>query len=160
MLHTITCVSRICANVPVHIHTCWNVCIKVDVLYFSGVPNIIVTVTGGIDSDNDGMYDVMMGNNFNITCMLSCPTATVTWRQNNTDISVSPSQTVTIKGFSVEYTTNVDGEISGSVLTRNMAELSDSAMYECATTVQSISLNDMIAINVYGKYFCLLCCLL
>ena len=125
-----------------------------------GIPSIMVTVTGGTDDDNDGIYDVMMGDNFTISCMLSCPTATVTWAQRGTIISTGPSEMGDINGFSVMYTTNADEEITESVLTRNMAEIMDSGIYECAATVQNNRMNDIVAINVYGKYSCLLYCLL
>ena len=116
-----------------------------------GVPDIMVVVTGATDANTDGTYDVMSGASFSITCMLTCPTAMLTWRQNDDVISNSSSAMVTIDGFSVEYMTN-NGEITGSVLTRNMAQLNDTAMYQCATTVQTIQSNDMAGIFVYGKW--------
>ena len=116
-----------------------------------GVPDIMVVVSGGTDVNTDGTYDVMSGASFNITCMLTCPTAMLTWRQNDDVISNGSSAMVTIDGFSVEYMTNNDGEITGSVLTRNMAQLNDTAMYQCNTTVQTIQSNDTADIFVYGK---------
>ena len=117
-----------------------------------GVPDIMVIVTGGTDVDVDGTYDIMSGLSFNITCILSCPTATLMWIQNDSVITTSPSTIVTIDDFSVQYMINSDGEIIGSVLIRNMSQLNDTAMYQCATTVQTIQSNDTIGIFVYGKF--------
>ena len=118
---------------------------------YIGVPDITVVVSGGTDVNTDGTYDVMSGASFIITCMLTCPTAMLTWRQNDDVISTGPFAMVTIDGFSVEYMTN-NGEITGSVLTRNMAQLDDTAMYQCNTTVQTIQSNDTADIFVYGKW--------
>ena len=118
-----------------------------------GVPNFMVEVTGATDN-GDGVYDVMLGDNFAITCMLSCPTnATVTWSQN--DNVISSSEMMMIPGsLSVTYTRNNNGEIVESVLMRNMAELSDSGTYHCGTTVQTIQSNAMADIFVYSKCSC------
>ena len=115
-----------------------------------GVPDIDVIVTGA--TNVNGTYDVMSGATFNITCMLTCPIATLIWRRNDDVISTGSSAMVTIDGFSVEYMTNNDGEITRSVLTRNMAQLNDTAMYQCATTVQTIQSNDTAGVIVYGKW--------
>ena len=119
---------------------------------YIGIPYVIVTVTGGTDVDVDGTYDVMSGSSFNITCMLTCPTATLKWIQNDSVISTSSSTIVTIDDFSVQYVTNSNGEITGSVLIRNMSQLNDTATYQCATTVQTIQSNDTVGIFVYGKW--------
>lgn len=111
----------------------------------------MVTVDGAIDDGSDGIYDVMIGANFIVNCMLNCPTATLMWSQDDVVISNSPSTMVTLDGFTVDYQTNGDGEITGSMLTRTMAELSDYATYQCGTTVQTIQSNDMVTIAVYGK---------
>ena len=116
-----------------------------------GIPDVTVTVTGGTDVDVDGTYDVMSGSSFNITCILSCPTATLMWMQNDVVISTGPSTMVTIDDFSVEYMINGD-EITGSVLIRNMSQLNDTATYQCATSVQTIQSNATAGIFVYGKW--------
>ena len=125
-------------------YMCMSVCMYV------GVPVVMVTVTGATDDDNDGTFDVMEGASFTITCTLSCPTAALTWRQDDGVISTGPDTMVAIDGFSVVYPTNSDGDIIESVLTRNMAELTDTAMYQCGTTVQTIQSNDTVGIFVYG----------
>ena len=117
-----------------------------------GVPDIMAIVGGGTDVDVDGTYDVMSGSSFNITCILSCPTATLMWIQNDSVITTSPSTMITIDDFSVQYVTNSDGEITGSVLIRNMSQLNDTATYQCATTVQTIQSNDTAGIFVYSKF--------
>ena len=122
-----------------------------------GVPNVMVIVDGGTDVDVDGTYDIMSGSSFNITCMLNCPTATLMWTQNDVVISTGPSTMVMIDDFSVEYMTNGDGEITGSVLIRNMSQLNDTATYQCATTVQTIQSNDTAGIFVYGKFLLQYC---
>ena len=116
-----------------------------------GIPVIIVTVTGATDDDNDGMYDVMMGESFTITCVLSCPvTANVIWRRD--DVIISSSDTIMMPdGFVITYQFNDNGEIVGSMLTRNMDELSDSATYQCSTVVQTIQSNDTATIAVHSK---------
>ena len=68
-----------------------------------GIPVVMVTVTGATDDDNDGVYDVMMGENFTITCALSCPTANVTWRQNDTIIGVSDTLFMMSDDFVITY---------------------------------------------------------
>ena len=118
---------------------------------YVGIPDVMVMVDGGTDVDVDGIYDVMSGSSFNITCILSCPTATLMWIQNDIVISTGPSTMVTIDDFSVQYMSNSDGEITGSVLIRNMSRLNDTATYQCATTVQTIQSNDTAGIFVYGK---------
>ena len=116
-----------------------------------GIPVVTVDVTGATDINNDGRYDVMLGDNFTITCTLDCPTnATVTWSQN--DIVISSSEMMMMPGgFLIEYQNNSDGEIVGSTLTRTMAALNDSAIYQCGTTVQTAQPNDMATIAVYSK---------
>lgn len=117
---------------------------------YVGIPVVMVTVDGATNDDN-GIYNVMIGAGFNVTCMLNCPiTTTLTWRQNGTIISNSSLATVTLDGFSVKYRTN-SGYITGSVLTRSMAQLTDTAMYQCGTTVQNVQSNDSVGIFVYGK---------
>ena len=118
----------------------------------TGIPDVMVIVDGGTDVDVDGTYDVMSGSSFNITCMLTCPTATLMWIRNDSVITTSPSTIVTTDDFSVQYITNSDGEIIGSVLIRHMSQLNDTAMYQCATTVQTIQSNDTTSIFVYGKW--------
>ena len=115
-----------------------------------GVPNIMVTVNGATDDDNDSVYNVMMGSNFTITCILTCPTATITWIQNDTVISTSTIM-VASGGFTVEYSSNRNGDITSSVLTRTAAQLNDTSTYQCDTTVQTIQSNDTAYIFVYGK---------
>ena len=119
-----------------------------------GIPVVIVSVTGATDDDNDGTYDVMVGGGFSITCTLDCPTnATVTWRQN--DAIINSSETMTMPdGFMIMYTRNDNEEIVESVLMKDMAEPSDSAMYQCGTTVQTIQSNDTANIFVYSKCSC------
>ena len=113
-----------------------------------GIPVVMVNVTGATDNNNDGRYDVMLGDSFTITCMLDCPTnATVTWSQNDSVISSSEMMMMP-EGFLIEYH---NGEIVGSTLTRNMAALNDSATYQCGTTVQTAQPNDMATIAVYSK---------
>ena len=116
-----------------------------------GIPVVMLNVTGATADDDDGVYDVMLGDSFTITCTLSCPvTASVTWRQN--DIIISSSDTMMMPGgFVIDYQMNDNLEIVGSTLTRNMAELSDSATYQCGTAVQTIQSNDMATIAVHGK---------
>lgn len=132
------------------------VCIVIvfDVMNFfnmAGVPIVTVTITGA----NGNTYNVMSGGTFTITCMLSCPTnANVTWRQNDMIISSSLPTPMTASDFTVDYQTNGDGEVFQSVLTRNMAQPSDTAVYQCGVTVQNIQSNDSANIFVYGK--CLL----
>ena len=60
--------------------------------------------------------------------------------------------TVNIDGFSVEYLTDDNGLVTRSVLSSSMAELSDSATYQCISTVQGMETTDNITIFVYGKY--------
>ena len=116
------------------------------------MPVVMVTVDRATDVDGDGVNDVMIGDSFTINCTLNCPTAAMlTWRQNDTDISNSPSTSVTIDGFTVTYQTNSDGEITESVLTKDVAELSDSATYRCAATIQNAQSNNAV-IAVYGKW--------
>ena len=110
----------------------------------------MVTVSGATDVDNDGRYDVMMGSNFTISCLLNCPTATITWMQNDIVISNSMSM-MTSDGFSVEYSNDSNGDITSSMLTRTAAQVNDTATYRCGTTVQTIQSNDMADIFVYGK---------
>ena len=64
--------------------------------------------------------------------------------------------TVTIDRFSVVYSTDNNGLVTRSVLTNNMAVLSDSATYNCISTVEGIQTTDNITIFVYGKYSILL----
>ena len=64
--------------------------------------------------------------------------------------------TVTIDRFSVVYSTDNNGVVTRSVLTNNMAVLSDSATYHCISTVEGIQTTDNITIFVYGKYSVLL----
>ena len=111
---------------------------------YIGVPDIIVMVDGATDDNTDGAYDVRSGASFSITCTLSCPTATVTWTQNGTVIDTS-------NGFSIANTTDGNGDITQSVLTRDMAGVGDTATYQCGTTVQTIQSNDTADIFVYGK---------
>ena len=121
-------------------------------LHVVGVPAITLTVTGATDHSDEGdVYNVMSGSSFSITCMLSCPTTTgvVMWRQNDMIISTSTG-TSTSEDFSVEYMRNDNEEITSSVLTRTVAEPSDSAMYQCATMVQTTQSNDTADIFVYG----------
>ena len=115
-----------------------------------GIPVVTVDVTGATDNNND-IYDVMLGDNFTITCTLDCPTnATVTWSQNDTVISSSEMMMMP-GGFLIGYQNNDNGETVGSTLTRNMAALNDSATYQCGTTVQTAQPNDMATIAVYSK---------
>ena len=107
---------------------------------------------GATDVNIDGTYDVMAGASFSITCMLTCPTAMLTWRQDDDVISTGPSPMVTSDDFLVQYMNNSNGEVIGSVLTRNMAQLNDNAMYQCGTTVETIQSNDTAGIFVYGKF--------
>ena len=59
-------------------------------MYFVGVPDVItMTVNGATDDDNDGVFDVIMGRNFSITCVPNCPAASITWRKNGVVISNS-----------------------------------------------------------------------
>ena len=111
---------------------------------YIGVPDITVMVDGATDVNTDGAYDVRSGTSFNITCMLSCPTATVTWTQNGTVISNS-------NGFSIANTTDGNGDITQSVLTRDMAGVGDTATYQCGTTVQTIQSNGTADVFVYSK---------
>ena len=115
-----------------------------------GIPVVMVSVIGSTDDNND-IYDVMLGDNFTITCTLDCPTnATVTWSQN--DIVISSSEMMMMPGGClIEYQNNDNGEIIGSTLTRTMATLNDSATYQCGTTVQTAQPNDMATIAVYSK---------
>ena len=110
-----------------------------------GIPVVTVTVTGATDDDNDRVYDVMTGKGFTITCALTCPvTANVTWRRD--DIIISSSDTMMMPdGLVIDY------QMMETTLTRNMAELSDSATYQCGTTVQAIRSNDMATIAVHSK---------
>ena len=107
-----------------------------------GVPVVMVMVDG---ASSGGVYNVRSGTSFSITCMLSCPTATVTWTQNGTVIDTS-------NGFSIANTTDGNGDITQSVLTRDMAGVGDTATYQCGTTVQTIQSNDTADIFVYGKF--------
>ena len=119
-----------------------------------GIPVVMVSVTGATDDDNDGTNDVMAGSSFSITCTLNCSTtATVTWRQNDAIISSSETMTM-LDGFMIMYTRNDNGEIVESVLMKDEAEPSDSAMYQCGTTVQTIQSNDKADIFVYSKCSC------
>ena len=119
-----------------------------------GIPVVIVNVIGSTSDDIDGTYNVMVGSVFTITCTLNCPTtANVTWRQNNTVISSSEAMIIP-DGFSVTYALNDNLEIVGSVLMKDVAEPSDSATYQCGTTVQTIRSNDTADIFVYSKCSC------
>ena len=120
-----------------------------------GIPVVMVSVTGATDDIFNGRYDVMLGDNFTITCTLDCPTnATVTWSQNE-NVVISSSETMMMpEGFLIEYQNNNDGEIVGSTLTRNMAALNNSATYQCGTTIQTIQSNAMADIFVYSKCSC------
>ena len=111
---------------------------------YIGVPDITVMVDGATDDNTDEAYDVRSGTSFNITCMLSCPTATVTWTQNGTVIGNS-------NGFSIANTTDGNGDITQSVLTRDMAGVGDTATYQCGTTVQTIQSNGTADVFVYSK---------
>ena len=114
----------------------------------------MVNVTGATSDDIDGTYNVMVGSVFTITCTLNCPTTTnVTWRQNDTVIS-SLEAMMTPDGFSVTYALNDNLEIMGSVLMKDVAEPSDSATYQCGTTVQTIQSNNVADIFVYSKCLC------
>ena len=93
----------------------------------------------------------MFGSSFNITCQPNFPTALITWIRDDTVISNSPSMTVTIDRFSVVYLTDDNGLVTRSILTNNMAVLSDSATYHCISTVEGIQTTDNITIFVYGK---------
>ena len=157
-------------SVPIFVHTCVCMCACVlvglyrlfDIIMFLhvvGAPAITVTVTGATDYSNedadhsaeDDVYNVMSGSTFSITCTLSCPTAGILmWKLNDTIISTSTS--TDIPTLQVDYMLNANGEITSSVLTRNMAESSDSAMYQCGTVVQTIQSNDTVDIFIYGKY--------
>ena len=117
-----------------------------------GVPNVTVAVDGNAGP----LINVMFGNSFNISCQPSCPTASITWRRDDTVISNSPSMTVTIDRFSVVYLTDDNGLVTRSILTNNMALLSDSETYHCISTVEDIQSTDNITIFVYGKYSVLL----
>ena len=110
-----------------------------------GVPVVMVMVVGAADINGDGAYDVRSGTSFSITCTLSCPTATVIWTQNGTVIGNS-------NGFSIANTTDGNGDITQSVLTRDMAGVGDTAAYQCGTTVQTIQSNDTADVFVYGKF--------
>ena len=114
-----------------------------------GIPVVMVSVTGGTGDNDDDIYDVILGDNFTITCTLDCPTnAIVTWSQN--DIVISSSEMMMMpKGFLIEYHDN--GEIVGSTLTKNMAALNDTATYQCGTTVQTAQPNDTATIAVHSK---------
>ena len=115
---------------------------------YIGIPDLSVGVGGeATDVDNDGRYDVMMGSNFTISCLLNCPTATITWMQNDIVISNSMSM-MTSDGFSVEYSNDSNGDITSSMLTRTAAQVNDTATYRCGTTFQT---NDSVDIFVYGK---------
>ena len=105
-----------------------------------GVPNITVIVDGATDVNTDGSYDIRSGTSFNITCMLSCPTATITWTQNGSIIDAS-------NGFTIVN----NGDITQSVLTRNMAGVGDTGRYQCSTTVQTIQSNDTADVFVYSE---------
>ena len=59
--------------------------------------------------------------------------------------------TVTIDRFSVIYSTDNNGLVTRSVLTNNMAVLSDSTTYHCISTVEGKQTTDNITIFVYGK---------
>ena len=129
--------------------TSYTLCVcNCDVCIFVGVDAITLTVNGGTDNDNDGVFDVMMGRNFSITCVLNYPATSITWRKNGVVISNS-----TIKesgGFSVEYFSNSNGQFTSSVLTK-ASELNDTAVYQCSTTFQTIQSNGTVSIAVYGK---------
>ena len=111
----------------------------------------MISVSGATGDDTDGDHDVMSGTSFSITCDLSCPTAILTWTQNDADISNSSSGTVTVDGFLVNYTTNDAGYVSQSVLTKAMADPIDTATYECTTTVQNMIASAETTVFVYGK---------
>ena len=120
-----------------------------------GVPNITVVVTGATDDNGDGRYNVMQGNNFIITCMLSCPTtAAVIWRQGDDVISSSDTMMI-LDDFSITYIPNDNGEIVESVLMKDMAGPSDSGTYQCSVAVQTIQSNDTADIFVYSKCSCI-----
>ena len=116
-----------------------------------GIPNVTVVVNGNVSVSN-----IMLGSSFNITCQPSFRTMLITWRRDDTIISNSSSMTVDIDGFSVEYLTDDNGLVTRSVLTSNMAMLSDSATYQCISTVQGIETTDNITIFVYGKHLVIL----
>ena len=117
------------------------------ILICVGVPNVTVVV------DDNASTNVMFGSSFNITCQPSSPTASITWRSDNTIISNSSSMTVSIDRFSVEYFTDDNGLVTRSILTNIMAVLSDSATYHCTSTVEDTQSTDNITIFVYGKYY-------
>jgi len=129
---------------------CLNV-FSVIVPNVSGLSVAMISVSGATGDDTDGDHDVMSGTSFNITCNFSCPTAILTWTQNGTDISNSSSDTVTVDGFSVNYTTSDAGYVSQSVLTKAIADPTDTATYECTTTVQNMTASAEITVFVYGK---------
>ena len=110
-----------------------------------GVPVVMVMVVGITDVNGDGVHDVRSGTSFSITCMLSCPTANITWTQNGTVIDAS-------NGFLIVNTTDDNGDITESVLTRNMAGVGDTGRYQCGTTVQTIQSNDTADVFVYSKF--------
>ena len=113
-----------------------------------GVPNITVVV-----NSDPSVSDIMIGNGFNITCLLSCPTASVTWGRDGVIISNSSSTAVTIDGFSVVYLMDGDGLVERSVLKSSMAVLNDSANYWCISIVQGIETADNITVFVYGTHY-------
>ena len=144
----------LCVLISTHEYVCIFLCDNIMMYSMSlGIPNFMVEVTGATDN-GDGVYDVMLGVNFTITCNLSCPTnATVTWSQNDAVISSSEMMMMP-SSLSVTYIRNNNGEIVESVLVRNMAELSDSGTYHCGTTVQTIQSNATADIFVYSKCLC------
>ena len=111
-----------------------------------GVPDDIALVVNGDASVNN----IVVGNSFNITCQPSCPTHLITWRRNGDIISSSSSTTVNSR-FSFEYTTNSDGLVTRSLLTNNMAMLSDSSTYHCSSVVQGLETSNNITIIIHGK---------
>ncbi|XP_065905337.1 hemicentin-1-like isoform X3 [Dysidea avara] len=112
------------------------------------VPNVMISVSGATGDDTDGDHDVMSGTSFSLTCELSCPTTVLTWTQNGAEISNSSYNTVTVDGFSVNYTTDA-GYFSQSVLTKDMAAPTDTATYQCTTTVQSMTASAEATVVVY-----------
>ena len=116
----------------------------------SGVLDITTSVSGAVSDGSQGFYDVLSGTSFSITCDLSCPTTTLTWSQNQVDISNSSSNTVTLDGFSVNYTID-GGYVRQSVLTKPVAITTDTATYRCFTIVQDQLAFDESAIFVRGK---------
>jgi len=133
--------------------TIWETLVTVITHVVLNVAEVTTSVSGTTGNDTDGHHVVMLGISFSITCDISCPTAVLTWTQDGTDISNSSSGNVTVDGFSVNYTTNSDGYVSQSVLTKAMADPTDTATYQCSTSIQNMTASADEAIFVYGKYY-------